>query len=194
MPYTAEHKQRSREKILAAAGQLFTQRGFSGVRIDDVMAEAGLTRGAFYAHFRSKSALYAEAIGAAGVKGLQERLSSKRRQNGRETLQQMARAYLSHQHLSGTAAPCPLAFLATDVVNADSAGQHAYTKAYQGLTTFIAAHLPGKRKAGNERRAHAIAALLIGGVAVGRAVDDDATVRKLLDSSIEAVIHMIGAE
>ena len=55
MPWTTEHKQKSREKILSSAARLFTKKGFDAVSIDDVMRLAGLTRGAFYAHFKSKS-------------------------------------------------------------------------------------------------------------------------------------------
>ena len=54
MPYSAEHKARSREKILEAAVRLFAFRGFDQVSLDDLMQEAGLTRGAFYAYFVSK--------------------------------------------------------------------------------------------------------------------------------------------
>lgn len=62
MPWNANHKVESREKILQAAARLFTQNGYDAVSIDDVMREAGLTRGAFYAHFRSKSDIYNQAI------------------------------------------------------------------------------------------------------------------------------------
>ena len=62
MPYSPEHKQNSREQILSGAMNLFSRKGFSNVSIDEVMAEAGMTRGAFYAHFESKSVLYAEAV------------------------------------------------------------------------------------------------------------------------------------
>jgi len=57
MRYDAAHKARSRARILEAARSLFRRHGFEGASIDQVMKQAGLTRGAFYAHFDSKDAL-----------------------------------------------------------------------------------------------------------------------------------------
>src|SRR5882757_4114334 len=62
MPYTPAHKARTRTRIVEGARGLFNRRGFEQVTIDDVMAEAGLTRGGFYNHFRSKNELYAEVV------------------------------------------------------------------------------------------------------------------------------------
>ena len=62
MPYTAEHKARTRARIIEAARVLFNRRGFEQVSIDEIMQHAGLTRGGFYNHFASKDELYAEAI------------------------------------------------------------------------------------------------------------------------------------
>ena len=62
MPWNAEHKTQSRDRILSSAAQLFSHQGFDAVSIDDVMAHAGLTRGAFYAHFKSKSDMYHQSM------------------------------------------------------------------------------------------------------------------------------------
>ena len=62
MPYSPKHKRESREKILESARRLFNNKGFSEVSIDEIMENAGLTRGGFYRHFRDKDELYAEAV------------------------------------------------------------------------------------------------------------------------------------
>src|SRR5262249_57333866 len=62
MPYRPEHGAKTRARILHGARTLFNRRGFDGVSIDELMASAGLTRGAFYSYFQSKSQLYAEAV------------------------------------------------------------------------------------------------------------------------------------
>ena len=67
MPYSTEHKQRTRDKILSSAIRLFSNKGYDSVTIDQLMTDAGLTRGAFYTHFDSKNELYAEAILAAAM-------------------------------------------------------------------------------------------------------------------------------
>jgi TetR/AcrR family transcriptional repressor of nem operon len=62
MPYSLKHKRDTRDKILESARRLFNKRGFSEVSIDEIMENAGLTRGGFYRHFRDKDELYAEAV------------------------------------------------------------------------------------------------------------------------------------
>lgn len=62
MPYSPAHKARTRERIVESARHLFNRCGFAGVSIDEIMAEAGLTRGGFYNHFGAKEELYAEVV------------------------------------------------------------------------------------------------------------------------------------
>ena len=62
MPYSSEHKQQVRAKIVESARILFNRHGFEDVTIDQIMEFAGLTRGGFYNHFNSKDALYDEAV------------------------------------------------------------------------------------------------------------------------------------
>ena len=62
MPYPVEHRHLTKERILRSARRLFNRHGFDAVSIDDVMADAGLTRGSFYAYFASKGDLYAESV------------------------------------------------------------------------------------------------------------------------------------
>ncbi len=58
MPYTNEHKSKSKQRILESATELFCRFGFNKVSINQVMKLARMTHGAFYAHFESKEALY----------------------------------------------------------------------------------------------------------------------------------------
>ncbi|MCG8381499.1 MAG: TetR/AcrR family transcriptional regulator [Gammaproteobacteria bacterium] len=58
MPYSKDHKTRSKERILKAATELFSRYGFDKVSIGEIMKLARMTHGAFYAHFESKETLY----------------------------------------------------------------------------------------------------------------------------------------
>lgn len=68
MPPSRKHHNRIRELVLHSAGRLFNRHGFNAVSIDDVMAEAGLTRGSFYCYFASKSDLYAQSVARLSTK------------------------------------------------------------------------------------------------------------------------------
>src|SRR5476649_2405256 len=65
MRYPPAHKHTTRRRIVAAASEAFRERGVEGTGVDDVMRRAGLTHGGYYAHFRDKSDLVAEACSAA---------------------------------------------------------------------------------------------------------------------------------
>ena len=62
MRYSRGHKHSTRQRILTSAARLFVSRGFEATSIDDIMRGCGLTRGGFYAHFKSKGDLYREAM------------------------------------------------------------------------------------------------------------------------------------
>ena len=117
MPQNPARKARTRAEILDHAARLFRLRGHAGTNIDDIMLAAGLTRGAFYAHFTSKDDLFAEAVRAGH--GL---LSQLRAGEPPAVL----KAYLDKSGLSATAQGCTLAALPGDVARAPLAARLAY--------------------------------------------------------------------
>ena len=175
MPYPETHKARSRERILSSAIELFSGQGYDNVTIDELMAHAGMTRGAFYAHFNSKQQLYSEAIVTAAMRSP---IANSHQGDGssRKRLKEMMAAYLSQAHLEQTS-PCPLAFLVTDIANREPEVRDTYTKVYNGFSKRVGKLLA--EEGGKSDTAMALTALMIGGVALGRALNDDAAVRKL---------------
>jgi len=99
MPYLPEHRERTRERIIRSSQVLFNRHGFEAVSIDEIMANAGLTRGGFYRHFRKKSDLYAEAIALALHEAPVNRLPGVSVDfEAADAAQQVIRAYLSREH------------------------------------------------------------------------------------------------
>src|SRR5215813_12628203 len=64
-------KAETHERILRAAARAIRRRGYEGVSVADVMKDAGLTHGGFYAHFDSRDALLAAAAEQAGIESAQ---------------------------------------------------------------------------------------------------------------------------
>ncbi len=177
MPWPTEQKQMTRERILGSAVKLFSARGFDNVTINDVMRDAQLTHGAFYAHFKSKHELYAGAITAATKNSI---LAKAQEKEGCENLNvtKLIAAYLDIDHVQQKNPPCPLAFLATDVANREEEVRLAYTKVYKDLIATLNKqlnHLPSRKE-----RILALSALMIGGVAISRALYDEQAVMDLL--------------
>jgi TetR/AcrR family transcriptional repressor of nem operon len=106
MPQNPARTARTRAEILDHAGRLFRLRGYAGTSIDDVMLAAGLTRGAFYAHFTSKDDLFTEAV-IAGT-GLRARLRGA-------APAVVLKAYLDKAELVASAPTCVLAALPSDI-------------------------------------------------------------------------------
>ncbi len=186
MPYSREHKSRTRQRVVAAALRLFSERGYAQVTIDEVMGLAGLTRGAFYAHFNSKEHLYAEAIDHGMRTSAIAALTSGPK--GFKTLKRIVDSYLSRGHVDGKMAPCPLAFFATDVGVRDREVRHAYTTAFAALVRAISSHTSRSKAEG---RALAMAVLMVGGVAVGTAVTDTLLKDDILAACRRAIMDLV---
>jgi len=181
VPYTKAHKERTRGRILDSARSLFSEHGFDAVTVDQVMSDCGLTRGAFYAHFKSKGELYTEAL---RFSALSSELAKKKpvEVSPRDWVSQLLDAYLSVEHVSGKK-PCPLAFMVTDVASKDPTTRAAYTDAYRNMNKVILAYV-GTEYATRED-VLALSAMMIGAVAVSRTMDDERLVKRILAASRE---------
>ncbi len=190
MGWPRQQKRNTRQRILESAARLFSRHGFDNVSIGDVMRGAGLTHGSFYTHFRSKQALYAEAVATAARASALARLLEEGKQRD---LQQLLAGYLDIAHVRQEPSPCPLAFLATDVATREQEVRGAYTRVFRRLVAFLRHGLSPRPAADARERAMAVAALMIGGVAVSRALDDEATAEALLAACRRFGGELLGA-
>src|SRR5258706_726661 len=111
MRYAPEHNEATRERIVEAASRLFREHGIAAVGLAKIMAEAELTVGTFYTHFKSKEALVREAL----VQALRARDVELARMLGEGDLELALRAYLSPEHRDAPGTGCPTAALASEV-------------------------------------------------------------------------------
>ncbi|MDH5361546.1 MAG: TetR/AcrR family transcriptional regulator [Gammaproteobacteria bacterium] len=191
MPYSPEHKQRSRERILESAYRLFITRGYAHTTIDEVMAEAGLTRGAFYAHFANKDDLYQAAIQHAANTSY----VAAQRPDGMSEVQWLSRLlklYLSDAHVAFKGRPCPLASLVTDMTIRDAGVRKSYTESFKGFNRIINQAL-GKSEVRNATTL-AVSAMMVGAVAIARAVQDTSLRRELLASCQHLAVDLLELE
>ena len=191
MPYTAEHKQQTRARIVEAARVLFNRHGFEKVTIDEVMNEAGLTRGGFYNHFRNKEALYSEAVRSFLMgRGAQwrEEAGIDPTQPSRKMASQMVEGYLSRAHLGDLDGQCPMIALPSDIARA---GDDVKTS-YQGLLEAMVSLLESAMADSADDPSHSarsLAALCIGGMVVARTLPDSE-----LAESVRAAAHTAARE
>lgn len=184
MPYGKGHKERTRERILESAARLFPRLGFEAVSIDLLMQDAGLTRGAFYAHFANKAEVYAESMVFSALKSPFNKVAGQA-MSDIEWFEQTIAHYLSREHIDESNSPCPLAFLVTDINQRDAAIRNTYTRLYENLAAMLRHRLKAPAKTSDVILA--ATAMMIGGVAVARALDDDRLVDRLLNACRDGV-------
>ena len=174
MPYSAEHKQKTRANIVEAARILFNRHGFNGVSIDMVMKEAGLTRGGFYNHFKNKEELFSEAV-MSFLMGRGAEWRSEARVDVTnlkpEMAHQMIDAYLSPEHLGDLDGQCPMIALPSDIARGGVAAQKSFQLLLEAMVSLFQANLTGDKEA-NLQSAQAISTLCIGGMVLSRALPD----------------------
>lgn len=177
MPYPFDHKAKTRERILASAAQLFTSKGYEQVSIDQIMQQAGLTRGAFYSHFSDKSSLYAAAIEYTSIERF--RHYAQELKAGAD-LNDIIESYLNQDHTQEQITPCALAFLVSDINQRADQVRETYTNVYRGLLKGLE-RLHASEQC--ERLTYlAVSTLMIGGVAIGRALADKELSEELLSA------------
>ena len=159
MPQSPIRKARTRAEIFDHAARLFRLRGYGGTNIDDIMLAAGLTRGAFYAHFASKEDLFAEVVRAGH--GLLARTRTAGPQAALD-------AYLDRDDLAANALACTLAALPSDVARAPLAARLAYANALHALIGEFA----GNRPRSLDADATVATILAVGAVSLARASGD----------------------
>src|SRR3954462_6818797 len=113
MRYAKDHKQATRRRILDAAGPPLKEDGVDGAGVAAVMSDAGLTNGAFYAHFSSKedrlAKVFADQLGSPGA-------AFAAQPSDRAGLETFIRAYLSPEHRDDCGEGCPSAALLDEIV------------------------------------------------------------------------------
>ncbi len=186
MPYAPEQKQKSRNRILDAAMGLFKARGFGDVSIDEIMAEAGLTRGAFYAHFKSKDDLVIESFRAAAA-------TPPPTEAGPEKLLAFVDTYVSALHRDNPAGGCCISALTADVAREGPEARAAYTEFLRGFSGIVDTYLGNDRHALSDD-ALAIIAQMVGTVQIARAVNDPMLSTRLLKAGRQAVNYLLPPE
>lgn len=176
MPYTAERQQNTRAHLLEATGALAKKNGFAATGVDDLMAAAGLTSGAFYSRFRSKSELL-EAIVEHELKRSLELFSSKSPQEVLAVLQ----GYLSLSHVAHPESGCVVPSLTAELARADNKTRLAFEQGITQVKDEIA------RLLGDEGQAWAILAQIVGAVMMARAMSNQDTQRMLLRAVLRDV-------
>lgn len=192
MSYSPEHALQTRARVIESARRLFNRHGFEQVTIDQIMAAAGLTRGAFYHHFRSKDELYAAAVASfvtCNPFAIKTTGAARNLHDPRGLARMLVELYLSDEALDNIDLHCPLYALPSDVARAGLEPQQAYTDLIRGMGHIYQAALKGVRDA--RRRAEAMVALCVGGMVLARTTNDPVLRKSLRASARQQALALL---
>src|SRR5689334_14900945 len=188
MRYSREHKQETHERIVRKASVRLREKGAHGIGVADLMKEAGLTHGGFYAHFDSREALVIEAFNYA-----MDRATERWRKMAEQTppenrLAAIVESYLTTTHRDDPGHGCAVPTLGPEIARESAKTRKAFAARLEEMIEMMADQVPElSRKAA---RAQAIAALstMAGALVLSRVAGSGEFSDEILDAGREAVL------
>ena len=187
MRYEKGHKDATRAHIIEVASAQFREHGVAAAGLAGIMSAAGLTNGAFYAHFDSKEDLVrAVLLDAFGQR--QARLRANL--DNKVGLETTVRNYLSTRHRDGAANGCPCAALVAEIARHPKETRGAFTGKVSEIIDLIAAQIGKGAPAERRKRAMAAYSMMVGALQLARAVNDRKLSDEILETAADAVLRM----
>ena len=181
------------ERIVDVAARALRRNGYAGVGVADVMKQAGLTHGGFYAHFESRDALLAEAVERAGrdTGAVMNKRIEASRERGESALRAVVEGYLSDAHLSGTETGCVVAALSSEMPRQSPALLAPSVERVRKLIAAVQRAVPG---GGSKEQAMVIASTMVGTLQLARTLGANAQGKAMLAASRSALLAQYDTE
>jgi TetR/AcrR family transcriptional repressor of nem operon len=194
MRYDAEHKQKTRERVLKEAATAIRADGPHRIGVAAVMAKAGLTHGGFYAHFASKDEMVAGAIDQMFAEGYERMTLEAGDHEPADALRAYIKFYLSRAHRDTRTGGCPLPFLSADAPRLTGASRARFARGAAGLTARLAELIEKLGRPEPQALAASVLAEAVGAVALARAEPDPTRSDKILAISKASLFRRLGLE
>ncbi|MFZ6674660.1 TetR/AcrR family transcriptional regulator [Undibacterium sp. Xuan67W] len=182
-------KEASHERIVDVAARAIRRSGYDGTGVADIMKEAGLTHGAFYAHFTSREAMLVEAVERAGAQANAAALSVVATVPPEQALHALMRVYLSKEHLDGIETGCPVSALGSEMPRQSPEVRRAATRRIKEMIDLVARQMPDWGQPDAHERALVTVATMVGTLMLARAVDDTALSDALCSATLKNLDH-----
>jgi TetR/AcrR family transcriptional regulator, transcriptional repressor for nem operon len=180
----SSRKEATHDRIVETAARAIRRSGYGGAGVAEIMKEAGLTHGGFYAHFASREAMLAEAADRAGAESVAVSTRVAATAKPEQALQALVRAYLSKEHVKSVEMGCPIAALGSEMPRQAPEVRRAATRRIKEMIDVVARQLPDWGQPAAHERALVTVATSVGALLLARAVDDP----KLSDALLKATL------
>jgi len=192
MRYDSEHKERTRQRVLSEAAAAIRASGPDGIGVAGLMAKAGLTHGAFYAHFESKDDLVAQAISQMFDESYQRFLARTEHPDPAIAIERFIDSYLSTRHRDHPDRGCPLPSLSGELARLSGPARANFTAGLNRLTRSMARRIAELGRTDADVLASSVVAEMVGALALSRAVAKPAESDGILDASRRSIKSRIG--
>lgn len=192
MRYTATHKSETHAKLVRLAGRVLRERGPQILAVADLMREAGLTHGGFYAHFKSKDALLAEALEGVFEESKQKLYRVTDGLPPRHALASYIDSYVAPAHRDNLSGGCPLVALNSDLPRQSKKFRAAFDTGVRLLVGRLAGWIEAAGIRDSQALAASVLSAMAGAVAVSRAVSDKRLSDELLAAARQSIKSRLG--
>jgi TetR/AcrR family transcriptional regulator, transcriptional repressor for nem operon len=165
-------KQETHDRIVRTAATAIRKHGFQGISVADLMEEAGLTHGGFYAHFDSRDAMLAEALDAAANESLDRLGKAADGAKPDDALEATVDFYLSDRHVAHPEHGCTLAALGSETTRQSPEVRKVATRRVREMADVIERQMSGWGKSSRHEDALGVMSTIVGALLIARAVDD----------------------
>jgi AcrR family transcriptional regulator len=181
-------KEATHERILETAARAIRRGGYGGAGVAEIMKEAGLTHGGFYAHFDSREEMLAEAADRAGADGMAMLARVAALAPPKKALEAMLRTYLSKEHVEAIETGCAAAALGSEMPRQAPKVRRAATRRIKEMIDLVARQLPDWGQPGAHERALVTVSTALGALVLARAVDDPKLSTALREAALNHLI------
>lgn len=191
MATNKERKEETRKRMGEAASRGFREHGFSGIGVDGIAKEAGVTSGAFYAHFGSKDGAFEVAL-EIGLDEVIAGIPEFQREHGLAWVEAFADYYLGKPHREDLACACAMTTLGPEVARGHSEGRRIYEEKMSKIVTLIAEGLDEGTPEQLRARAWSLISVLTGGLTASRSVGSSSLTEEVAAAVRLAAVAVAG--
>lgn len=189
MPRTTPgRKEITHQRIVEAAARAIRRNGYAGAGVADIMQEAGLTHGGFYAHFASREAMLAEAADRAGAEAVAASADIAAGAPPEQAFASLVSAYLSKAHVENPEMGFPVAALGSELPRQVTQVRHAATRRIKEMIDLVARQMPDWGQPGAHESALVTVSTMVGALILARAVDDPKLSDALRKAALERLV------
>jgi TetR/AcrR family transcriptional repressor of nem operon len=188
MRYSREHKQETHARIVRKASVRLREKGAHGIGVADLMKEAGLTHGGFYAHFDSREALVIEAFGYAMDRSMEHWRKTAEHIAPDKRLATIVDSYLTAVHRDDPGHGCAIPTLGPEIVREGPKARKAFAAKLEQMIEMIADNIPDVPRKAARKQASAVLATMMGTLVMSRIAGNGEFSEEILAAGREAAL------